>query len=151
MMAEQGAADEYFLQEETETEALAARYEDEMERKMCQVNVVQPFMDKFESSSYNNIEDSYWNYIDKASDKMIRSENMQDEKGCHKVGFQSVEEFEKNLNSTRTEQVIEEINTTQTLHDVSNAHISSFLMLVIVTNTSAKSVIVTKSAVSVTS
>ena len=60
MMAEQGAADEYFLQEETEAEALAARYEDEMERKMCQVNVVQPFMDKFESSSYNNIEDSYW-------------------------------------------------------------------------------------------
>ena len=115
MMAEQAAADEYFLQEETETEALAARYEDEMERKMCQVNVVQPFMDKFESSSYNNIEDSYWKYIDKAHDKMIRSENMQNEKGCHKVGFQSTEEFEKNLNSTRTEQVIEEINTTSDL------------------------------------
>lgn len=94
MMAE---ADDHFLQ--CQIDALASKYE---EKKIC---VVKPFLDKFIESSYNPIEEQEMAHRINRCEQKTRADKMEKENKCHKVTYQSEEDFMKTIRSKISENM----------------------------------------------
>lgn len=83
------------------------------EDKMMQTVAVQPFMDKFVKAHHNPIDKAWLKNLQKRTQEKCDADYLEKQANCHKVTSQSLEAFEKTLNTQDVRELIAVANRTR--------------------------------------